>query len=80
MRAMKFTIELDIVLLATSLYDDPAAELPEGASARLREQLALPACSISPQSSPAVRRELHTLVGLGRARLSASNRSKPDGH
>ncbi len=33
-------------VLATSLYDDPAAELHEDASARLREQLPLPGCSI----------------------------------
>ena len=31
------------VVLATSLYDDPAAELHEDASARLREHLASPA-------------------------------------
>jgi hypothetical protein len=67
-------------LLATSLYDDPAAGLHEDASARLREYLALPACSISPQSSPGVRRGLHTLVGLGRARLPASKQEQPDDH
>src|SRR6266436_2417790 len=43
--------------IATSLYDDPAAELHEDASARLREHLALPGCSILRRSSPGVRRE-----------------------
>src|ERR1022692_1538210 len=45
------------VLLATSLYDDPAAELHEDASAMLREHLALSSCSILRRSSPSVRRE-----------------------
>jgi hypothetical protein len=62
-------------LLATSLYDDPAAELHEDASARRREHLALPARSISPLSSPGVRRELHTLR-VGRARLPASKQEQ----
>ncbi len=44
-------------LFGTSLYDDPAAELHEGASARLREHPALPGCSILRRSSPGVRRE-----------------------
>ena len=44
-------------LLATSLYDDPAAELHEDASARLREHLALPGCSILRRSSLGVRSE-----------------------
>jgi hypothetical protein len=39
-------------VLATSSYDDPAAELHEDALARLREHLALPGRSISGQSSP----------------------------
>src|SRR6266581_5420369 len=43
-----------IRLLATSLYDDPAAELHEDASARLREHLALPGCSILRRSSSGV--------------------------
>jgi hypothetical protein len=38
-------------LLATSLYDDPAAELHEDASARLCEHLARPGCSILYRSS-----------------------------
>ncbi len=41
-------------VLATSLYDDPAAELHEDASARLGEHLALPGCSILCRSSPGV--------------------------
>jgi len=45
------------LVLATSLYDDPAAELHEDASARLGEDLALPGCSILYQSSPGVGRE-----------------------
>ena len=39
-------------VLATSLYDDPAAELHEDASARLREHPALLGCSISRRPSP----------------------------
>ena len=46
-----------IPVLATPLYDDPAAELDDDASARLREHLALPGCSILRRSSPGVRRE-----------------------
>jgi hypothetical protein len=44
------------VVLATSLYDDPAAELHEDASARLRDHPALLGCSILRRSSPGVRR------------------------
>ena len=44
-------------LLATSLYDDPAAELHEDVSARLRQHLPLPRCSILRRCSPVVRRE-----------------------
>jgi hypothetical protein len=43
-------------VLATCLCD-PAAELGEDASARLREHLALPGCSILRRSSPGLRRE-----------------------
>src|SRR5256885_6559029 len=39
------------LLLATSLYDDPAAELHEDACARLREHLALRGCAGPRQSS-----------------------------
>jgi len=39
-------------VLATSLYDNPAAELHEDASARLRKHLALPGCSMLRRSSP----------------------------
>jgi hypothetical protein len=39
-------------VLATSLYDDPAAELHDDASARLREHPALLGCSILRRSSP----------------------------
>jgi hypothetical protein len=44
-------------VLATSLYDQPAGELHEDASAGLREHLALPGCSILRRSSPGIRRE-----------------------
>ncbi len=44
-------------LLATSLYDDPTAELHDDASARLGEHLPLPSCSILRRFSPGVRRE-----------------------
>jgi len=43
-------------LLATSLYDDPAAELHEGVSARLRAHLAVPGGSILRRSFPSDRR------------------------
>jgi RNA polymerase sigma factor (sigma-70 family) len=43
-------------VLATSLYDDPAAELHEDASARLGEHLAVSSRLILRRSSPGVRR------------------------
>jgi hypothetical protein len=47
----------ELAVLAPSLYDDPAAELHEDASAGLREHPALLGCSILRRSSADVRRE-----------------------
>jgi hypothetical protein len=41
------------LLLATSLYEDPAAELHEDASARLREHLPFPGCRPCAVARPA---------------------------
>jgi hypothetical protein len=56
---VQFISSLSVVreLLATSLCDDPAAELHEDASVRLREHPAHLGCSILRRSSPGVRRE-----------------------
>lgn len=55
-------------LLATSLYDDPMAELHEDSSARLREHLALrQLLDLLRRSSPGVRRERPPLTATSRA-------------
>jgi len=63
------------VMLATSLYDDPAAELHEDASARLREHLALPgACGPCPfgLAARSARRARH-----GRSAVRKASRQEP---